>query len=307
MDDVTDTMRPRYSVSTTRENGAFQLWLPPELWELILDHLWDDASSLRECSLTCRAWLPTARCHLFYHVEFKAQGDCLRFLDTLDSSYGAQTDIARFVQSVAIIGLPLCRFGDEYDNKNGLVLHDVLGRLPNVTTLTLESVDIDVHLPLDYAASCIQLRPFSHLFPLPGVRTLNMSLVMFHSIHDVSRLITAFPQLRTLAVSRALWWQDTDAPLLAEERAQVERTLRGLTHLRLFSVPSPVDLLRRIQRFPALQATRQFGWTTYVADERRLLLGILRASAANVQVLDIITRYGSNGEPLPSFPSIHPP
>ena len=79
-----------------------------------------------------------------------------------------------------------------------------------------------------------------------------------------------------------LWWQGTAAPLLPAERAHADRTLRALESLSLLSVPSPVDLLRRIQRFPALQATRQFGWSTYTADEKRLMLGILRASAASV-------------------------
>ena len=126
---------------------------------------------------------------------------------------------------------------------------------------------------------------------------------MFHSVHDVSRLIAAFPQLRTLAVNRALWWQGTAAPLLPAERAHADRTLRALESLSLLSVPSPVDLLRRIQRFPALQATRQFGWSTYTADEKRLMLAILRASAASVHALDIVTRYDSHRKPPPSAPA----
>lgn len=272
----------------------FGLQLPPELWEQVIDQLSDNPSALRECSLTCRAWLPATRQHLFHRVEFNSQDDCLRFLGTLDLSEAARTNVARHVKNVAVVGLPLCRLGHEYDNGNGFIVHDVLQRLPNVTSLTLENVDVDVHLPLDYATSGIQLRPFSHLFPTPILRKLVMSAVMFHSLHDISRLIAAFPQLHTLAINRALWWQNTGAPLQDEERAHTDRTLRNLSRLDLFSVPSPVDLLRRIQRFPALQSTRQFGWTTYVTDEKGLLLGILRSSAANVRVLDVVTRYDSN-------------
>ena len=274
-----------------------QLRLPPELWAHVLEQLWDDHSSLQACSLTCRAWLPTTRRLLFHHIEFKSRGHFLRFSATLDH---AKTDIAGSVRSVAIVGLPLGRLGhgDAYDDRNGLIVHGVLKRLPNVTSLTLDDVDIDVHLPLDRSASNVQLYPFSHLFPIPCLRTLDMSLVMFHSFNDIGRLIAAFPQLRALTIKRALWWQDTTAPLRDEERLRAEKTLQNLVHLNILCALSPVDLLQRFLRFPEFQSITggQFGWGTYVANEKALLLCILRSSAANVRMLDVVTRYDSNCE-----------
>ncbi|OBZ70543.1 hypothetical protein A0H81_09250 [Grifola frondosa] len=43
--------------------------VPPELTDQIIDHLHDDTRALRQCSLTCRSWLPAARCHLFERVR----------------------------------------------------------------------------------------------------------------------------------------------------------------------------------------------------------------------------------------------
>ncbi|KZT70428.1 hypothetical protein DAEQUDRAFT_205612 [Daedalea quercina L-15889] len=267
--------------------------LPPELWEQVIDHLQDDHPSLRECSLTCRTWVPATRYHLFDRIDFSSQHDILRFRDTLDLSELAATDIARYVRCVAIVGLPLCRLSNQYDDGNALLLHDILIRLPNTDTLMLDNVDIDVHLPLDYTDTGGELRPFSHLFPLPDLRVLRLSSVMFHSIHDVARLIAAFTGLSAIGIDRALWWQDNSgsSPLWDEERQGSHHTLRNLTRLSLFAVPSPVDLLRRIQRFPSLQSTRHFGWTTYVADEKRLLLWLLHNSTSNVKNMDLVTRY----------------
>lgn len=42
--------------------------LPVELWDNIIDHLWDDRESLAACSIVCRAWRPSVHTHLFHTV-----------------------------------------------------------------------------------------------------------------------------------------------------------------------------------------------------------------------------------------------
>ncbi|OCH96235.1 hypothetical protein OBBRIDRAFT_718887, partial [Obba rivulosa] len=43
--------------------------LPPDIVDNTIAFLYDDPSSLKACSLTCRAWLPTTRIHLFSFVD----------------------------------------------------------------------------------------------------------------------------------------------------------------------------------------------------------------------------------------------
>ncbi|KZT04982.1 uncharacterized protein LAESUDRAFT_813848 [Laetiporus sulphureus 93-53] len=38
--------------------------LPVEVWENVINHLWDDQYALAQCSLVCRAWYPPCRFHL---------------------------------------------------------------------------------------------------------------------------------------------------------------------------------------------------------------------------------------------------
>ncbi|KAF8480618.1 hypothetical protein JB92DRAFT_2611097, partial [Gautieria morchelliformis] len=42
--------------------------LPGELIDQVIDHLHDDSPSLRACCLTCRAWAPSARFHIFHDI-----------------------------------------------------------------------------------------------------------------------------------------------------------------------------------------------------------------------------------------------
>ncbi|KAI0757679.1 WD40-repeat-containing domain protein [Daedaleopsis nitida] len=53
--------------------------VPVEIAEQIIDELWDDHFSLSVCSLTCHAWLPRSRSHLFGEIRISD----LRSLDAL--------------------------------------------------------------------------------------------------------------------------------------------------------------------------------------------------------------------------------
>ncbi|OCH89642.1 hypothetical protein OBBRIDRAFT_732315, partial [Obba rivulosa] len=43
--------------------------LAPELIDIILDFLYDDYATLKNCILTCTSWIPTCRLHLFDTVH----------------------------------------------------------------------------------------------------------------------------------------------------------------------------------------------------------------------------------------------
>ncbi|OCH90392.1 hypothetical protein OBBRIDRAFT_602881 [Obba rivulosa] len=48
---------------------ASHMSLPPELIDMVIDFLYDDRDALRNCSLSCRAMLPSCRVHLFHTVH----------------------------------------------------------------------------------------------------------------------------------------------------------------------------------------------------------------------------------------------
>jgi len=44
--------------------------LPPEILDLIIDHLHDERAALKACCVASKSWVPRTRSHLFAHVEF---------------------------------------------------------------------------------------------------------------------------------------------------------------------------------------------------------------------------------------------
>ena len=47
--------------------------LPPEIHDIIVDHLHDEPTALKACCIVSKSWVPRVRTHLFAHVEFNAE------------------------------------------------------------------------------------------------------------------------------------------------------------------------------------------------------------------------------------------
>ena len=52
--------------------------LPPEILDLIIDHLHDEPTTLRACCLVCKPWVPRTRIHLFDRVRFSSSRPTLK-------------------------------------------------------------------------------------------------------------------------------------------------------------------------------------------------------------------------------------
>lgn len=44
--------------------------LPQELFDMVIDHMYSDTATLRQCSLVCRGWVATSSLHLFRRVKW---------------------------------------------------------------------------------------------------------------------------------------------------------------------------------------------------------------------------------------------
>jgi hypothetical protein len=60
--------------------------IPPELSDRVIDFLHDDWTALKACSLTCKAWLPTSRFHLWNRVVLRYPGDGTDYAEFLKAS-----------------------------------------------------------------------------------------------------------------------------------------------------------------------------------------------------------------------------
>ena len=152
--------------------------LPHELSDHIIDFLHDDRQTLSACSLTCRAWLATARFHRFSTTTVR--GRLQPFLDLLECS----PDIAPYVHVLHLNGasLPTYRRHDTAD------LLSVLNKLPTFTHLILTAIRFD-----DDLATTLASNP-----SFKSIKGLTISSCYFLSTSDVARLAAA-PALEHLA------------------------------------------------------------------------------------------------------------
>lgn len=85
---------------TVLHSNKFCWYIPPELRDEVIDQLHADRNALKACGLTCRAWLPRSRYHLFRSITLDPGhiGDAFRRL--IHSS----PIIATYVKDVEILG-----------------------------------------------------------------------------------------------------------------------------------------------------------------------------------------------------------
>lgn len=48
--------------------------VPPEMPDLIIDHLYDDPTALKTCCIVSKSWVPRTRKQLFARVKFDSTG-----------------------------------------------------------------------------------------------------------------------------------------------------------------------------------------------------------------------------------------
>lgn len=62
---------------TLESEDVFSVHIPQEMYDLIIEQLSDNSSTLAACSLTCRAWEPSARLHLFRTLRVPEDTDSI--------------------------------------------------------------------------------------------------------------------------------------------------------------------------------------------------------------------------------------
>ncbi|KAI0784252.1 hypothetical protein C8Q75DRAFT_724813 [Abortiporus biennis] len=109
---------------------------PPELRDLIIDHIHDDRATLKAASLTSRSWLPRARYHIFRRTKI-APGPCADNFRRLLSSV---PDVGKYVQDVEICGTK----ADDWLAADGNTRDVLVGRWPTLQQRQTVSNQLDL-------------------------------------------------------------------------------------------------------------------------------------------------------------------
>ena len=191
--------------------------LPPEILDLIVDHLHDEPTTLKTCCAVSKSWVPRTRRHLFAQVEFdnsKSQIELWKkgFPDPSNSP-------AQYTRSLSARGVLLITAGDVDVGSWISAFHNV------------------VHLLLAYMDR-------TSLLPFYGLSSTVRSLSLINVPLDAFDLICPFPLLEDLALVALFTLKHEDrwnAPLTSPK-------LTGTLDLKMFRRASSV--IRRLLVLP---------------------------------------------------------
>lgn len=151
--------------------------LPPEVTDIIIDHLHADPPSLALCGLICKSWVAASRYHLFRAAVISSD-NATAFSELLDSQYAS---FAVYVEELLLT----------IENLALESAHQWLALLISVKTLTLRDMSM-----MNLACGD-PLSNFTSAFA--NVIHLELFYVVFHDRDFFLRFICAFPLLRNLS------------------------------------------------------------------------------------------------------------
>ncbi|KAJ7785009.1 hypothetical protein DFH07DRAFT_1054480 [Mycena maculata] len=156
---------------------------PPELEDLIVDHMRGQNDALATCGLVSRSWLRSSRLHLFGTVTLRDR-TWEKFLQLLDSP------LSTVVQSVRT--LAISRSEDDLDL--GAFFEALIHQLPVFPSLTR------LRISHAYWAGVSMATVDSLVQMFANITALDLHLVTFDTPHELAALISCFTRLRGMSL-----------------------------------------------------------------------------------------------------------
>ncbi|PCH42391.1 hypothetical protein WOLCODRAFT_137884 [Wolfiporia cocos MD-104 SS10] len=216
---TTSAQRMRHAVAQTTRRVPSYWRIPPELRDGIIDQLYADRAALKACSLTCRAWLPRSRHHLFRKISIE-HGHTSDAFSLLVRSTPA---IANYIREIEISDTHVvCAWWEATSHLPWPTLGPVPQRRTEVhdTVSWLQRVFLPTTPPLLHVES-LRLVGFTVssaaaqvLLPhLRGITALTLDGCKAPSFADLIDFLRAFPALDTLRLLAVQWIPRSRAPV----------------------------------------------------------------------------------------------
>lgn len=184
---------------------------------MVIDCLCDDRPALKACALTCHAWLPRTRHHIYRRITVKYDPDDDFEPTSPEPEYDLPPDeVGVYVEELRIFALPPPWEYDSYNvpldsNAEGLrngcrKLWSSLTYYTNLTRLNL--------IAFDWRYSPQEEAKFRTL--VQNVTHLDLAQSNFRSLEHFLSLLATFPKMTSLSLTRVDWPEiekPIDAPL----------------------------------------------------------------------------------------------
>jgi hypothetical protein len=192
---------------------------PQELVDYIIDFLHDSLSSLRACSLTCRAWAESSQHHLLKSIRLRSPVRCKELISMIDDHPGLGHHIRRLSLRYHLKGDHDQLFDD---------LFDLTSRLSNVRRLYPALTHVfDDSLTEKLIAS---IAPISSI-----ITHLDTAYMRFETAEQFVKLVSCMPSLERLSFGANIKNKSLPSPTASLPPPIPPK----LTELKLFSQPSP--------------------------------------------------------------------
>ncbi|KAI1783495.1 hypothetical protein LXA43DRAFT_1132296, partial [Ganoderma leucocontextum] len=169
--------------------------LPIDVWQLVMDALYEDSSPEDHCyrnqrtyhtlSLVCQAWRTHAQSLLFRIVELTDPASLRKFSAHLDFA----PHLALYVRSLRVYS----RYLFTPDNVFALLPDEIDAKLPNLRALAVTRI-----------SNVDSWHPLSSL-PLSPAELPYLYFVSFPCFCELARIVRAFHNLRVLAIIEVHW------------------------------------------------------------------------------------------------------
>ncbi|KAI0758709.1 hypothetical protein C8Q74DRAFT_1299524 [Fomes fomentarius] len=183
---------------STATPGAVAATFPAELEECIIDELYYDIRALRNCTLTCRRWLPRTRYHLFAAIRVRTKDELLSLCALLSRS----SHLLPLVRSLTIRAQ---RDHPEAAHLFQIVPFKLLASLPSLVCWKLSGLShpnrrwTNAEKQVDYyTLPCHRMGLATIRRIATTVQELYLNRLSFISPVDCARLVSSLPALREL-------------------------------------------------------------------------------------------------------------
>ena len=182
--------------------------------DCVLDHLHNDITTLKTCTLVCRTWIPASRYHLFEEIRCSPELPG-KHVEDLSQWIADSPEVVPFIRSLLVTGdgnkffhngVPIATLGPSIP----VFIEDLLPVLlacPNLRSVRLKYIQISSRKPIN-----VPYNPPATLACLDRLSIITCSAAL-HTFQPIYRLLSLFDRIEEFQIHDYFGWLHWDSSM----------------------------------------------------------------------------------------------